>query len=79
MEIGIRVEAEKFETGEKRHIISAYFTFIALDENKKPTEVPSVTPETSIEKRRYEEAGDRRQRRIKDAELRNKKRASELK
>ncbi|MFS8563078.1 MAG: acyl-CoA thioesterase [Rhabdochlamydiaceae bacterium] len=46
MEIGIRVEAERFETGEKRHIISAYFTFIALDENKKPTEVPSVTPET---------------------------------
>jgi acyl-CoA hydrolase len=74
MEIGIRVEAEKFETGEKRHIISAYFTFIALDENKKPTEVPAVEPETPLEKRRYEEANDRRERRKADAELRMKRR-----
>ena len=75
MEIGIKVEAEKFETGEKRHIISAYFTFIALDDHKKPTEVPQVEPETPLEKRRFEEAQERRERRKKDAEARLKKRA----
>ncbi len=76
MEIGIRVEAERFQTGEKRHIVSAYFTFIALDDHKKPTEVPAVEPETPLEKRRYEEAGDRRESRKKDAEVRVKKRTN---
>lgn len=74
MEIGIKVEAEHWVTGEKRHIISAYFTFIALDENRQPTPVLPVIPETPIEKRRYEEANDRRNRRMRDAEERKSKR-----
>ena len=74
MEIGVKVVAEHFETGERRHILSAYFTFIALDKNKKPTEVPGVIPKTDLEKRRYEEANDRRERRKKEAEERNLKR-----
>lgn len=76
MEIGVKVEAENWSTGEKRHIISAYFTFIALDANKQPTPVPEVIPETPLEKRRFEEAGDRRYRRMRDAEERKAKRAS---
>jgi len=74
MEIGVKVVAEHFETGERRHILSAYFTFIALDKNKKPIAVPQVTPQTDLEKRRYEEANDRRERRKKEAEERNLKR-----
>jgi acyl-CoA hydrolase len=74
MEIGVKVMAEHYETGERRHILSAYFTFIALDENKQPTEVPQVLPKTGIEKRRYEEAQDRRERRKKEAEERKVKR-----
>jgi acyl-CoA hydrolase len=74
MEIGVKVVAEHYETGERRQILSAYFTFIALDKNKQPTEVPQVIPETPLEKRRYEEAQDRRERRKKDMEERNKKR-----
>lgn len=76
MEIGVKVVAEHYETGVKRHILSAYFTFIAIDENKHPTEVPPVIPETPIEKTRYEEANDRRERRKKEAEERKLKRAA---
>lgn len=74
MEIGVKVVAEHYETGERRHILSAYFTFIALDKNKKPTEVPPIIPQTPLEKRRYEEAQDRRERRKIDIEARNQKR-----
>ena len=74
MEIGVKVVAEHYETGEKRHILSAYFTFIALDENKQPTEVPPIIPEGPAEKQRFEEANDRRENRKKEAAEREAKR-----
>ena len=49
---------------------------IEILKNKKPTPVPPVIPETSIKKRRYEEANDRRNRRMRDAEKRKAKRSS---
>jgi len=64
MEIGVQVETENLLTGEKLHTCSAYLTFVALDENKRPTAVPPVIPETAEEKRRYEEAGARREYRL---------------
>ena len=64
MEIGVKVLAENSFTGEVRHIVSAYFTFVALDENKKPTSVPEVSPETPEQKRRYQEAQMRRDGRL---------------
>lgn len=79
MEIGVRVEAEHWETGERRHILSAYFTFVALDKSKKPTEVPKILPETPLEKRRFQEAIDRREVRIREAKERKKKRQVPLK
>lgn len=77
MEIGVKVIAEHYQTGERRHILSAYFTFIALDENRHPTEVPAVIPETALEKRRYEEAQYRRENRKKEAEERKQRRELE--
>jgi len=68
MEIGVKVLAENWKTGDKKHILSAYFTFVALDNNKRPVEVPGVRPETPLEKRRYKEAEIRRKRRRKEAE-----------
>ena len=76
MEIGVKVEAEHYVTGEVRHILSAYFTFVALDDNRKPAEVPPVIPETAIEKRRYQEAIERREKRKQDAEELKRKRAT---
>lgn len=64
MEVGAKVVAENYKTGEHRHVVSAYFTFVALDEKNVPTKVPAVTPETDLQKRRYEEADIRRKNRI---------------
>lgn len=64
MEIGLKVFAEDFRTMEQRHIFSAYFTFVALDEVLRPSKVPAVIPETAEEKRRYEEAEKRRKKRL---------------
>ncbi|MDH7554295.1 MAG: acyl-CoA thioesterase [Spirochaetes bacterium] len=64
MEVGVRVEAENFITGEVRHTASAYLTFVALDEHGKPKNVPPLQPETEDEKRRYHEAEIRRKKRL---------------
>ncbi len=64
MEVGVRVEAENPRTGERRHTSSAYLTFVALDENGRPTLVPQVIPETEEERRRYQDAGKRRSERL---------------
>lgn len=73
MEIGVRVDAENPITGEKFHTASAYLTFVALDEHFKPTEVPAVIAETSDEKRRFERALQRRQKRLQDKRHAEKK------
>ena len=64
MEIGVRVEAENPIQKKVFHTASAYLTFVALDENGKPTPVPAVIPESDAEKRRYKCAERRRQRRL---------------
>ncbi len=61
MEIGVRIEAECLTTGTHTHVSSAYLTFVALDEEDKPTPVPKLIPETKEEKRRFEDAKKRRE------------------
>jgi len=60
MEVGVRVEVENLATGEIRHTSSAYLTFVAIGKTGDRVVVPQVIPETEEEKRRYEEAGERR-------------------
>jgi acyl-CoA hydrolase len=74
MEIGVKVLTEHYKTGEIKHILSAYFTFVAVDEFCQPVTVPVVAPETPIEKRRYEEAEIRRERRKQEKEDRLRRR-----
>lgn len=76
MEIGLKVMAESYRTGERRHIVSSYFTFVALDENKKPTQVPKIIPQTKDEIRRHEEAVLRRENRFAERNERDARRAS---
>jgi acyl-CoA hydrolase len=64
MEVGVKVETENLMTGKRLHTCSAYLTFVALGTDKKATEVPPVIPETDDEKRRYHEAGERREYRL---------------
>jgi acyl-CoA hydrolase len=64
MEVGVQVETENLLTGEKLHTCSAYLTFVALDKAGKATPVAPVIPETEQEKRRYREAGERREYRL---------------
>lgn len=64
MEIGIKVIAEDFRTLEQKDILSAYFTFVAMDDNLQPVEVIPVIPETDKQMQRYEQAEQRRQQRL---------------
>jgi acyl-CoA hydrolase len=64
MEIGVLVCAENLRTGERRTANTAYLTFVALDNDGKPTSVSPVVPQTREELRRYREALRRRRLRL---------------
>ena len=68
MEVGVRVEAEELLTGRHRHTNSCYLTFVAVDRDGRPIEVPGLIPETPDEKRRFEAAKERRARRLEERE-----------
>src|SRR5213595_458367 len=65
MEVGVRIEAEDLKTGKITHTGSCYLTYVALDENGKPTEIPDVVPESPDEKRRWKDAKRRREERLR--------------
>lgn len=65
LEVGVKILAEDFRTLEQKDILTAYFTFVAIDENHNPVPVIPIVPETADQIRRYEEAEVRRQRRLK--------------
>ncbi len=60
MEVGVKVVAEDFRTLEQKDIFSAYFTFVAVDDDHNPIEVAPVIPETDLQKKRFEDAERRR-------------------
>jgi acyl-CoA hydrolase len=64
MEIGVRVEAENLLTGEVKHAASAYLTYVAIDRNGRPVEVPPLIVESDDERRRFREAKSRREMRL---------------
>jgi len=66
MEVGVRVEAENLQTGVRRHTNSCYLTFVAIDRNGRPIEVPRLVPESDDEIRRFEAAKARRRRRLEE-------------
>ena len=65
MEVGVKVWQEERSTGNRKHVASAYLTFVSLDpESRAPRPVPPVLPETDDEKRRYQNAQARRAHRL---------------
>ena len=64
MEIGVLCLGEDPRTHTRRHTASAYFTFVALGDDLRPTPVPPVLPESPTEIRRFEEARRRREVRL---------------
>ena len=73
MECGAKVFSEDLNTGERKHTSTAYLTFVALDENRRPTSVAPIVPETADEQRRWQAAEVRRQFRIDQKRLLDKK------
>jgi acyl-CoA hydrolase len=65
MEVGVRIEAEDLKSGKITHTGSSYLTYVAIDDNGNPVDIPDVVPETSEEKRRWREGKIRRTERLK--------------
>ena len=61
MEIYLDVWIEDRESGEKTKANEAIYTFVAVDEMGTPVAVPELTPETKLEKERFDAALRRRQ------------------
>ncbi|GAC1620183.1 MAG: acyl-CoA thioesterase [Nevskia sp.] len=68
MEIGVKVEAEAIGTTARRHILSAYLTFVAVSPDGTPRPVAPLLVQTEDERRRYAEADLRRASRLRHAE-----------
>ena len=64
MEVEISVVAENPLKRTRRDCNSAFFTFVAIDENGRPTPAPDIFPQTAREQRRYAAAGERRMQRL---------------
>lgn len=65
MEVGVKVWVENLLTGEEKHVSSAFLTFVAVDRGTgERQEVPQVVPESDDERRRFEQAGARREYRL---------------
>lgn len=66
LEVGIRAEVRDEKTGVSHLVASAFYVYVMLDEDRKPTKVPDFVPVTDDEKRQWQEAGDRRERRLRE-------------
>ncbi|HYL16325.1 MAG TPA: acyl-CoA thioesterase [Terriglobales bacterium] len=72
MEVGVKVWVENYIADSCHHVSSAYLTFVAVDNDGKHLPIPAVIPESDEEKRRYEDAGRRRE--IRRSELERRRR-----
>jgi acyl-CoA hydrolase len=73
MEVGVKVLVENYIKGTHSHVASALLTFVAVDRSGRHLPVPPVIPETDEERRRFEDAGRRRD--LREVERKRKKEA----
>jgi acyl-CoA hydrolase len=72
MEVGVKVFVENYIADTAHHVGSAYLTFVAVDGEGKHLKVAPVIPETDEQRRRYDDAGRRREIRRAEFERRRK-------
>ena len=60
MEVGIKVIAEDNRSRKSRHVLSSFFTLVAVDESGKPCPVEPLEHENDEDRRRWTEAELRR-------------------
>lgn len=63
IEVFVKIIAENLISGERKIAATAFLTFVALDDNGKPTPVPKIIPETEEEKKLYETGHERAEKR----------------
>ncbi len=61
MEVGVKVWVEDYIEDKREHVASAHLTFVAVDGKGGRLAVAPVVPETEEQKRRFEDAGRRRE------------------
>ena len=61
MEVYMDVWLEDRQSGERSKANEAIFTFVAVDEQGRPVQVPEITPQTPLEQERFAAALRRRQ------------------
>ncbi len=77
MEVGVKAMVEDVREQKLRHVSSAYITFVAVDRAGEPLVVPQLELETDHQRRRFEDAGRRREMRAGET-LRRKRLRDEL-
>jgi acyl-CoA hydrolase len=76
MEVGVRAMVEDARAGTLRHVSSAYLTYVAVNSEGYGVPVPCVIAETEHQKRRYADAGRRREMRGEETQRKKEIRAS---
>ena len=64
MEVGVLVTAQSLSGEPSRRANNAYLTFVAVDDEGHPVQIPPIIPETPDEKRRHDDALARRENRL---------------
>jgi len=59
--VGVKVWVENYIQGKRLHVASAHLTFVAVDGKGGRLPVPGVIPETEEQRRRFDDAGRRRE------------------
>lgn len=73
IEVYVKADTENLKTGERMTAVTAFFVFVALGEDGKPTAVPGVVPETDEERSLFATGEERyRQRRKRMEDRKNK-------
>ena len=76
MEVGVKAMVEDVREQCLKHVSSAYLTYVAVDQFGKGIVVPQLITETENQKRRYDDAGRRREMRGDETQRKKEMRAT---